>query len=235
MNNDAPTFTDPSTISKLAMGGIALIVLVELLMLVFVAGELIDPTRQFEVSDGEWLSFWIFLYGLSTLLRLPVYLFSAICFLIWIYRAAGNAPALDVMAPEFSPGWAIGGWFIPIGNLFIPYKVVKGLWIESDPIEEESLAFGTSSSDTTEIALWWATWLAYNISTRLADMLFDSAGRATGEFLVVSSISSVAGIASGILVIRILKMISSRQKARYASLIKGAAVYDAPPAPPTFG
>jgi hypothetical protein len=235
MNNDAPTFTDPSTISKLAMGGIALIVLVELLMLVFVVGEWLDPTRQFEVADGDALSFWILLFGLSALLRIPVFIFSMVCFLIWIYRAAGNASALDVMVPEFSPGWAVGAWFIPIANLFIPYKVVKGLWIESEPVEEESTEFGSPADATTTLGLWWAGWLVYNISARIADKLFESADRATGEFLVVSSISSLAGIASGILVIRILKMISSRQKARYASLIKGAAVYDAPPAPPTFG
>jgi hypothetical protein len=85
------------------------------------------------------------------------------------------------------------------------------------------------------IGLWWAGWLVYNISSRLADRLFESAEQATVEFIVMSLISSLAGIGSGILIIIVLKRITARQIARYASVSNGKAEYEAPPAPPTFG
>lgn len=34
--------------------------------------------------------------------------------IIWLYRAAKNNEALGRQNPRLGPGWAIGGWFIPI-------------------------------------------------------------------------------------------------------------------------
>ena len=49
-----------------------------------------------------------------------------ILLLVWIYRAATAAAALGIPARR-SPGWAIGGWFIPIVNFWFPCQSLRDL------------------------------------------------------------------------------------------------------------
>ena len=42
---------------------------------------------------------------------------------IWTYRAVGNAQRLG--APAVRPGLACGGWYIPFGNVFVPYVQLR--------------------------------------------------------------------------------------------------------------
>lgn len=46
--------------------------------------------------------------------------------LVWMYRAARAAAALRIPA-QLSPGWAIGGWFVPVVNLWFPCQSLRDL------------------------------------------------------------------------------------------------------------
>ena len=48
-------------------------------------------------------------------------------FLVWLYRASGNAHASGCPQRR-SAGWAVGGWFVPVIFLWFPYvrKVSAG-------------------------------------------------------------------------------------------------------------
>lgn len=61
-------------------------------------------------------------YQLLNLVQLGAF----ILLLVWIYRAATTARALGIPG-RYSPGWAVGGWFIPIANLFIPVQCLRDL------------------------------------------------------------------------------------------------------------
>ncbi len=56
--------------------------------------------------------------GLSGLHALGM-LATGIVFIIWQFRHAKNATVLGNQS-GLGPGWAIGGWFVPLGNLVIP-------------------------------------------------------------------------------------------------------------------
>ena len=56
-----------------------------------------------------------------------------IMLLVWVYAAHRNLPALQSHDGEFTPGWAVGWFFIPFMNLFKPYQAMRHLWNESDP------------------------------------------------------------------------------------------------------
>src|SRR4030095_8115621 len=58
---------------------------------------------------------------------------SFVSLLVWIYAAHANLPALNAGPLEFSPGWAVGWFFIPIANLVKPYQAVVEIWKGSDP------------------------------------------------------------------------------------------------------
>lgn len=51
-----------------------------------------------------------------------------IIMMIWLYRINKNTHALTPKAMEFSPGWAVGWWFIPFASLVQPLRVVAELY-----------------------------------------------------------------------------------------------------------
>ena len=44
----------------------------------------------------------------------------SVVFIVWMWRAASNVALFGRVRPKFTPGWAIGGWFIPFANFVIP-------------------------------------------------------------------------------------------------------------------
>lgn len=63
-------------------------------------------------------------------LSLPT-LVIGVLFLIWFHRAVSIAARAGRRARR-SPGWAVGGWFIPIGNFFLPYQSAKDIFTPQD-------------------------------------------------------------------------------------------------------
>ena len=61
------------------------------------------------------------------------YIGLIVAFLMWISRASKNLSALGASNQKFSPGWAVGWWFIPIAWLWQPYRVTAEIWVESHP------------------------------------------------------------------------------------------------------
>jgi hypothetical protein len=81
----------------------------------------------------------------SSLVGLPT-IVVGVLFLIWFHRAATIAARLGRPARR-SPGWAVGGWFIPIGNLFLPYQSARDLF---RPFEQRRRRL---------VGRWWAAYL----------------------------------------------------------------------------
>lgn len=77
------------------------------------------------------------LMALSSMAQWPLFLGTAVLFIIWFHRAYGNADIFNPGAVTRSRGWAIGAWFIPIGNLFIPYKMAKEMWAASLQLRQD--------------------------------------------------------------------------------------------------
>lgn len=46
----------------------------------------------------------------------------------WIYRANSNARALGARGMAFTPGGAVGWYFVPIANLWKPYQAMREIW-----------------------------------------------------------------------------------------------------------
>jgi hypothetical protein len=77
----------------------------------------------------------------------------------WLYRAHANAIAAGVAALEYSPGWAIAWYAIPIANLFKPYGAMKELWQVSHREQVDS-----SQTAPALIWVWWLTWVFSSIN-----------------------------------------------------------------------
>jgi hypothetical protein len=53
---------------------------------------------------------------------------ATVIFLMWVYRANNNARRLGAVGMKFTAGWAVGWYFIPIANLFVPFLAMREIW-----------------------------------------------------------------------------------------------------------
>jgi hypothetical protein len=108
-------------------------------------------------ADGASLEWADGVYAAGAL----VFLVCGVCFLVWIHRASHNARALGSRGMVHSPGWAVGGFFVPVLNFFRPYQVVTELWRASDPAHPQGGgAWKTEKQPLPSfLSLWWAGWL----------------------------------------------------------------------------
>lgn len=96
---------------------------------------------------------------LAAMLRLLALLVTAITFLIWVHRANKNCNGFANNRLEFSPGWAVGYYFVPVVNLYLPYKAMKEIWrVSTDPVHWRS------QSGSLLLVLWWMLWIVSNIT-----------------------------------------------------------------------
>ena len=83
-----------------------------------------------------------------------VYVATTVLFGVWIYRAARNLRALGASNLRFGPGMAVGSYFIPILNLFMPFQAMKEIWNASRTPLSKNLRAGNSL-----LTMWWTLWL----------------------------------------------------------------------------
>jgi hypothetical protein len=118
---------------------------------------------------------WLFEVGVA-ILQLVALLASIVFFLMWIYRAHKNLLALGARKQDlrFSPGWAVGVFFIPLVNLVLPFLAVREIW-KASAASLESREVGSWKKTPTPLLLtmWWATSIIGSILGRIASRLPD--------------------------------------------------------------
>jgi hypothetical protein len=98
---------------------------------------------------------------------LPQLLALLSCYVIiafWIHRMAANTRSLAGAGKmEYTPGWAVGWFFLPIANLWKPYQAMKEVWaLNTDD------GRGAGGMTGLLLPLWWFLWLAWNIVSNAA-------------------------------------------------------------------
>lgn len=228
------TYRSPKPFSYVVMvllGGLALcslfFVIMSIVMIAF-------PDARMDLGDGESLNIGFGLLGLAAILEIFLRILTIIFFLIWEYRSFNNLSALRARNLEYSPGWAVGWWFIPFANLVKPFQVIRELWNESDPNFDEETGFLYTSGGTPEIiGFWWAAFLLSGFAGRIADKLVDSnRGEPSQYFPVVFIVASVLQLAAAILAIMIVKGVTERQEQRFDKIAMTQNFQ--PPQPPNF-
>jgi uncharacterized BrkB/YihY/UPF0761 family membrane protein len=92
-----------------------------------------------------------------------------IVFFMWIYQANKNLRSLRAAGLRFTPGWAVGWFFIPIMNLFRPYQVVSEIWKASDPdVDTTDDTSWKAVSTSPIVGCWFALYLISFFIARIA-------------------------------------------------------------------
>jgi|SRR6267143_2511070 len=149
-------------------------------------------------------------------LRILLYPITAVFFFMWIHRAHRNLSALGATGLKYSPGWAVGGFFVPFLNLVRPFQVVTEIWKASDPKVSAGSSWQASPS-TAMIGQWWGIYLA-NAVCGYAVLIFAS-GTSTVDSLLTASwiiiIATAITMISALLTIRMISAINARQELKY--------------------
>ena len=152
-----------------------------------------DDTRQGLIGSGYFVT----------------YVITGIAFLMWIYRANLNSRGFGVENMRFTPGWAVGYYFIPFVNLVFPYQAMKEIWQASlDPSNWQD------QKDTSPVGLWWTFWIISNIlawiSLKSTFSAMSISALQTGT--IFDMLSCLVGIPLCLSAIHIVKTISHRHE-----------------------
>jgi hypothetical protein len=195
------------------------------------------PEWGFDLEDGEgFIPIGVTVIGLLALLEIPLRLILIIVFLIWLYKAYSNLTPLQGQSLQFSPGWAVGWWFIPFANLVKPFQVVREVYNESDPdFDPDSSFMHVPAGTPFVIGVWWAAFLLSGFAYRISNSLYgDGDLPASSDFAVVLLFGAVFGAGAALLAAYIVRSIFVRQQARIEIVRSSAARIDEPPPPPQF-
>jgi hypothetical protein len=97
----------------------------------------------------------------SGVVWLVVFAVTAIVWCVWQHRAQRNAIELADGKLEFTPGWAVGWWFVPFANLVKPFQSVRELWKASHGGHN-----GRVVATWSVIGWWWGLWLGASVLGR---------------------------------------------------------------------
>ncbi|MEV4919983.1 DUF4328 domain-containing protein [Streptomyces tirandamycinicus] len=136
-------------------------------------------------------------------------------FIIWFHRARQNA---EVFAPDTqrrTPGWAIGAWFIPIANLWIPRGIAADVLRASNPDPYDGKPVGRGLLNA-----WWGAWVWAVVFDRYASRVYERAQGADAIHDAAALLIAGAGfdMLAAVLAVLFVRRLTSLQHAKALAL-----------------
>ena len=156
--------------------------------------------------------------------------------LTWQHRAQTNLHGMGMVGLQFTPGWAVGWWFIPFANLVMPFQTVRELRRASDP-EADRYRWHLIKTPAL-LGWWWAAWLVGNIggsffvsygtNEEARASVLATGGMVRGVALIVLGVAAALAMA----VVRDITHRQAERVRRYGDAPVLPGTED--PGPPTF-
>jgi hypothetical protein len=169
------------------------------------------PPDGLTAGEALTLLIRIFLMGIAVL--------TGVFFLVWVYRAYKNLKALGATDLNYSPGWAIGGFFVPILNIVRPYQVISEIWKASAYKARRSRGASWLYEPTPIfITAWWGLWLFSGFFDLLSATLIFGLEQgnvvSAARYRILSYIANIACAAlAGAVVLKITRKQEEANKA----------------------
>ncbi|MGW7476455.1 DUF4328 domain-containing protein [Streptomyces cyaneofuscatus] len=185
-----------------------------------------DLAAGFTAGQGGRVRSADHLHDTLTDVQSTVFLVTGILFILWFHRTRRNAEVFDPSVQKMGPGWAVGGWFVPVANLWFPYRVADGIWTGSAPIGPEG---GRTAVPRALLNFWWALWIATLLSDQITARAQDTSmepGQQAHALALVAAADALE-IAAAVLAILFVRALTRMQVER--------ATQPLVPAPPVPG
>lgn len=132
--------------------------------------------------------------------------------LIWIYQVTVNARALSGTPLDTSPGWAVGSFFVPLFNLYLPFSSLREVTRASSP---------AADSSDGPLPLLWFFFVAYFVVVGVSRFLAREA-LTLQEVMFVDWLTLAAeacAIVTNLFFIALTLSLPSKQEKRRAEVI----------------
>jgi hypothetical protein len=139
---------------------------------------------------------------------------TTVAFGCWIYRANGNARALGAAGMQFTPGWSVGWYFIPVAYFWKPFQAMREIWKAS-----KNPARWQSERTDPILGWWWFGWITSNLLGQL-DFTMSMAAHDLPSFSaasVIGVVDAAFGVFSTALALVLITRLSRMQVARHVS------------------
>jgi hypothetical protein len=136
-------------------------------------------------------------------------LLPAIFVLAWFYNSYSNLIALGKTPkhPIKSVSWI---WFIPVSSLWQPFQAMKELWYS----DRNDINLAVTKSPAI-LWVWWLSWILSGVVAEVVSMFGEDSNILM--FCLLFMIQCAPVIVAGVLLIVIMKTITTKQEVAYAS------------------
>lgn len=138
-------------------------------------------------------------------MALLVQVVAGVLFMVWMGRARLNSDEITSKHQHrYANMWVYLGWFIPFGNLVIPFVVMQDIWRGSD--RTRPMVGLQKRPKSGLVTAWWIFYIASNALGVLA-------GRAAWEdYALLSSISAAGLVVAAVLAAQMIKQVNAMQE-----------------------
>lgn len=145
--------------------------------------------------------------GLVTLagfLQTVTYIATIVVFLIWFHRVRVNAEVFQPFGHRKKRGWAIGGWFVPVVNLWFPRRIAIDCWDASSPWDKPR--------SHALVNIWWTLWLFSTVAGEFGDRTYilaetvEEYRSAAERMLFADTLEIVAAVFAALFVLALTRM-----------------------------
>jgi len=120
-----------------------------------------------------------------------------VLFLIWLWRAAKNNQGFG-RPGALAPGWAIGGWFVPIASLVIPGLLVQQLWKGADGTIPRGDPGWRQAPAHLQIWCWWVAYVAAQALTFVGFTMAGQSDDPQGDITVADLLGRIDDVHLGV-------------------------------------
>lgn len=138
---------------------------------------------------------------------------TGIVFVAWFHRVRTNADVFAPGADKLGRGWAIGAWFVPLANLWLPYRIAVTTWGSSTPFAADG---DYRRFPLTLVNLWWGAFVLARLLGWYAGMSYaraESSG-AVRDAATTMLVGDALEVVAAVLAVLFVRKLTAMQHAR---------------------
>ena len=162
-----------------------------------------------------------------------MYIATVVWFLMWMHRTSKNLETLGSHGQRFSPGEAVGYWFIPMAWFVFPYLAMAEIWRGSSPDAPRGVDWKNGAVSAL-LGWWWGLWITHIlcafagydfgiVGAIVQDLYWDDWNSSLPSVgaLRMDLLSGMVGILAGIFAILVVLRTTRRQEVKYGRMMAG--------------
>ncbi|HYD25143.1 MAG TPA: DUF4328 domain-containing protein [Croceibacterium sp.] len=175
------------------------------LELATILGQLAEAAGMVDLDEG--MDGLTMIVAFSYMAYAVAMLICVLLVCLWLHRAHANLHEAGVGGLEYTPGWAVGWYFIPFANLVKPHGAMRELWHASHGETGDFRAPAPSL-----INYWWAAWIAGNIVSNVSAQMAVRDPSLVAAASLIGAVGSALSVAAALLLLQLVQRISAAQR-----------------------